>query len=297
MGKIDNPLDQIEQQHKNQAPAVSLADTLNVASVLVSLVSPHAAVASALAKITAFGMDYATKRRKEASLTAFQTGLRDAVGDLATNVDEIQKRAAGPDAEDAVMAAIQAADHTARLDKARRFGEIVGNTLKQDSPRWQEASEFIRNLEQLTDADIEALKILWKVQMTAYRSVTKPPAQPVYEMSTNANDFTSTWKEVLSDKAVISRDDWDARCGRLSGFGLTSAVQPNPVQQSPDMNCFRLTGRAVRLLGLLGRNVNPGAYPTWRYHATKEAVIVKDEDEDRALGEGWADSPAKFYET
>lgn len=34
-------------------------------------------------------------------------------------------------------------------------------------------------------------------------------------------------------------------------------------------------------------------YPSYRYHATEDPRIVNDEAEDKALGKGWADSPAK----
>jgi hypothetical protein len=39
-----------------------------------------------------------------------------------------------------------------------------------------------------------------------------------------------------------------------------------------------------------------GGYPSWRYHRELPALIVKSEEEDKALGEGWADSPARFLE-
>ena len=32
-------------------------------------------------------------------------------------------------------------------------------------------------------------------------------------------------------------------------------------------------------------------YPTWRYHRTQPAVIVRSPLEEAALGEGWADRP------
>jgi hypothetical protein len=35
-------------------------------------------------------------------------------------------------------------------------------------------------------------------------------------------------------------------------------------------------------------------YPSYRYHATEAPVVVNDEAEDKALGKGWADSPAAF---
>lgn len=34
------------------------------------------------------------------------------------------------------------------------------------------------------------------------------------------------------------------------------------------------------------------AYPKYKYHAEKAAVIVNDEEQEAELGEGWADSPA-----
>ena len=37
-------------------------------------------------------------------------------------------------------------------------------------------------------------------------------------------------------------------------------------------------------------------YPSWRYHATEEASIVHNEEQDTALGAGWRDSPAHFIE-
>jgi hypothetical protein len=80
----------------------------------------------------------------------------------------------------------------------------------------------------------------------------------------------------------------------LAGFGLALPVQPNPAYQVPDATCCRLTGRAVRLLALLGMNVDPSAYPSVRYHPTAGTKTVNDEDEDRALGPGWVDTPKKF---
>ncbi len=35
-------------------------------------------------------------------------------------------------------------------------------------------------------------------------------------------------------------------------------------------------------------------FPSWRSHRDKKPVLVKNAEEDEALGPGWADSPAKF---
>lgn len=38
-------------------------------------------------------------------------------------------------------------------------------------------------------------------------------------------------------------------------------------------------------------------YPRWRYHRTQEPRIVYDVEQDKALGDDWANTPAAFYET
>ncbi|HJZ78082.1 MAG TPA: hypothetical protein VKE51_40425 [Vicinamibacterales bacterium] len=112
--------------------------------------------------------------------------------------------------------------NSARLDKARRFGEVLGGTLANDSPNWAEAADFIRTLESLNEADIEGLRILWRVQKQAFREMTSQQRG----MSTDANDYTTTWTGVLdrATRAGVSKDDWYSRCARLSGFGLTVLV-------------------------------------------------------------------------
>jgi hypothetical protein len=35
-------------------------------------------------------------------------------------------------------------------------------------------------------------------------------------------------------------------------------------------------------------------FPKWKYHPSKEAVIVGNKDAEEALGEGWFNSPADF---
>jgi hypothetical protein len=112
-------------------------------------------------------------------------------------------------------------------------------------------------------------------------------------MSTDANDYTENWKNVVGNvqKKGLSKDEWASRCARLMAFGMAVTVQPNAGRQAPDDQCYRLTGRGVRLMQLLGRDVNVGSYPRVKYHRTKPSVTVDDEDAERALGDGWANTP------
>lgn len=36
------------------------------------------------------------------------------------------------------------------------------------------------------------------------------------------------------------------------------------------------------------------SFPKWKYHETEPAVIVNTPEEEEALGEGWAETPAAF---
>ena len=38
------------------------------------------------------------------------------------------------------------------------------------------------------------------------------------------------------------------------------------------------------------------SYPKWKYHKTAEPKVVNSEDEEKALGNEWAESPTDFAE-
>jgi hypothetical protein len=293
MMKIDNPIDQIDAQNPPAGPGGEVAAVLNVAGLLLALV-PGAAPVSAASQLFAFSKQFLDAGRNEARASAFVTGLRDGLGDCVQRLEVLEKRVIGPSAEEAVVVAIQRATNAARLDKARMFGRVVGATAAQESPNWEEAAQFIRDLEQFTDSDIKTLRVLWRVQRASCRVVDGRPT-----MSTDANDYTRQWNEVLERAKVlgVGVDDWYSQCGRLNGFGLVLVVPSSAAFQGADATCYRVTGRAARLLDLLGVAKAPSPYPSWRYHPVHEGRIVHDEDEDRVLGEGWADSPAAFTKT
>jgi hypothetical protein len=109
-----------------------------------------------------------------------------------------------------------------------------------------EAAAYIRDLAQLAEADIAALRILHNIQ----RDLVSGPG-----MTTDPNPYTQRIKEVLEavDRAEIPRDEFYARCSRLSGFGLALEVMRNNGRMAPGDHCFRVTKRATRLLELIDR--------------------------------------------
>lgn len=57
--------------------------------------------------------------------------------------------------------------------------------------------------------------------------------------------------------------------------------------------------QAYRRATLKSNEGVPGVFlefPKWKYHAIEEPVIVKNADEEEALGAGWADNPAGPFE-
>lgn len=288
MTKIDDPFDQVETQHRAAEQGQALTVGLNVAGPLIDILT--GSPAGSLVTLMGIGVQFIADHRKAARAEAFSAALRDALTGVDDRVARIERLVTGPDAEEAIVEAVRSALSASRLDKARRFGQVVGGTLAADSPDWREAAEFVRNLEEFTETDLVALKLLWNNQRNSYRVMTGSQRG----MDPNANEYAQKWSGVLdrAEKTGISKDDWYGRCARLSGFGLLVPVRTN--QNALGESVYRLTGRAVRLLGLLGRNIDPKAFPSTRYHSDGRTVTVDDEDDERALGEGWADTPAAF---
>jgi hypothetical protein len=249
VARIDEPFDQLEGQNPGSGLAVPVV-TLNVLTPLVALLNPGVGTAAAL---LSYVSNIWSDAQRAARLEALQSGLIEKVGDLQKAQQLLEKKLANIDAQDTVATALREAMFTARLDKARMFGQVLGETLASDEPNWREAAEFIATIEGFNDDDWEALRVLWSVQKGCWHGTGGIGISEVRSMSMKANDYTSTWGKVLERAATvgISKDDWYSRCARLSGFGLAIMVPPNQNDQGPDAICYRMTGRTVRLLELV----------------------------------------------
>lgn len=288
---IDDPLDQAAQRRDTDNGQNMLSPLLNIAGPLLALLTASSAPESVAATTAgvAFVWDLIDSKRQTAGASTMIRALVVAHRDANGRLDGLEAKLRGLDAEEAFVKGARASAMTARLEKARRIGQVLGSTLAQDSPNWVEAAEFIATLEEFGDNDIRALKTLWVVQRAGMRVVEDGQKK----MSTDANDYTSTWKEVLSAalKAALGHEEWYSQCGRLTGFGLVLPVQPNQAHQGPGATCYRLTTKAVRLLNALGYRADPSAYPKWIYKPKGEKRLVQDHDEHLAAGDGWFESP------
>src|SRR4051812_44727618 len=115
MGKIDDPLDQLEFVHRDE-PQQGLAQLLNLSAPVVALLNP---TIGALVTITGFLKAMSDQKSLEARAEAFRGGVVDEVRQLVGRVEVIEKKTSEPAAQEAFNVAMRAALATARLDKAR----------------------------------------------------------------------------------------------------------------------------------------------------------------------------------
>ena len=135
------------------------------------------------------------------------------------------------------------------MDKITQFASILGySVVERDNPKsLEEAGAYIRDLSQLTVADIDAMRILYDIYKDLFTGGKVP---------TDPNPYTERIGDVLKavDHSGMSRDDFYSRCSRLNGFGLAIEVQKNFGRVGLDDYSFRLTGRAVALIRMIGED-------------------------------------------
>lgn len=231
MSGIDDPIEAVKQQHREQPDRV-VELILNVAGSL----HPFAGVVSAIR--THFSVQGANDRTK-ALLDVIEQCVREHEGDLR----QVRERMESPEFVHSLIVAVTEAIRSPEQRQIVRFGAVLGHAVT-DGTDLSEATAFVRDLAQLTEADLQAIHILYNVQKELVDAPT---------VTTDANPYTETIRYVLSavDVARISRDDFYARCSRLNGFGLALEVQRNEGRFGPADHCFRLTKRAATLVRLL----------------------------------------------
>lgn len=233
------------------APGDAIAEAGGAATVIAWLQgssgNPLLATVAGVLSVANLGLGLLSSRRVQEQLDLFRLEFNERVAQLGGKVDSLQIGMSGPEAEEALFTAIRLSTSTTSRERVRRMARVVAGTAVSPTPIWGEAEEFIRALEQINDADLEALNILWAAQRPAYRSMN----QGGREFSTDSNDYNKGWKDVLTivSKRNVSKDEWSSRCARLGGFGLAVQVPPNNSFQGTGDVCFRLTARAARLLG------------------------------------------------
>jgi len=244
MGHIDDPADQIESQYPIEAGSI-LTPILAIAAPFLAVEPKAAAIAAVVGGIGVVA-DFLSRRRVDERMNVFFRSVREQLRESAVTAPKVHAEMSDPSAQETIITATVQTLRTPNKEKIQRFGKVVGSALNSEAPDWQRATEFVRDLEQLNDHDLAALRVLWGIQ--------RGHEDGRGRMHTDANRYTGEWSRVVGragQKMGWHPDELYSRCARLSGFGLAIEVQPNPAHQGPDDHCFRLTGKGVELLRML----------------------------------------------
>ena len=231
MPGIDDPIDAVKKQHDEQPDRV-LALILDVAGSLL----PFAGVVKVIR--THFSRQGAEERTR-----ALLQAIEEAIRDHESSIEDLRERFESPQFVHALIAGVSEAIRTSEQKQIVRYGAVLGHSVAEGVDL-DEAAAFIRDLAQLTEADIAALRILFHVQSDLVLSEI---------VTTDPNPYTERIPGVLKavDAARLPRDEFYARCSRLSGFGLSLEVQRHDTRMKPGDHCFRLTRRGGQLVQLI----------------------------------------------
>jgi hypothetical protein len=160
--------------------------------------------------------------------------------------EAVKKKLASPKFTEAVLTAAEEAQKTADSRKIDRLACALANCADPESKISDDddLASFIRDVSQLSELDIQALKIIYATyedDIAAYPNLNDP------------NVFTSRARQLLAnaDMAGMHRDDFYAHSFRLVGFGLGLEAPRNPGRQAPGDYCIRPTLRGLKLIALL----------------------------------------------
>lgn len=231
MSSIDDPIEAVKTQYRDRPdPVMEL-----VVDVAGSL-HPFAGVVNAI-------RNHFSRSGAEARTLTLLNVFEDTIRRHERTLEELRDRIESPQFLTALTDAVTESIRTASQEQIARFGTILGNAaVEAEDP--SETAAFIRDLARLTELDITALRILYRVQKDVVSAGPVP---------TDPNPYTERITGVLEavDAANISRDDFYARCSRLTGFGLALEVSRNTMRQKPGDHCYRITARGHRLLQLM----------------------------------------------
>ena len=169
---------------KSEPPAL-LSTFVQIGTTYLGLFDPTMAAAVAVANILGDALSRAAQMRK---LEELQAACQQFVSSDDLKREVLAAKLSSDDAKDAIVAAVLQTLRSTRLDQVKRYGAVLGSQLARDDPNWAEAAEFIRDLERFSDDDVDALKILWRVDRFFSARLVNSNARSI-NRSTAANNI------------------------------------------------------------------------------------------------------------
>jgi hypothetical protein len=147
-----------------------------------------------------------------------------------------------------VLVTIERIFFGARARKVKRFAAIVTNaaTNERSEQEYEDATSFIRALDELSEDDIKVLKHLYCHQSHI--------VSERHNMGYNDFFYNKSMENMLMDarNLGLQMDEFYSRCGRLTGYGLALELNNRSAAMgNPDDFCFRMTLLGKRLIEML----------------------------------------------
>jgi hypothetical protein len=250
MAKIDDPSGKLREHYLTPSKSLTTKITGEFASALIRNV-PH--VGWVLGKV----MDFIKSKDKDAKLSSFNNHLVELYEGLGKDVEGLEEQLSSPEHIQMVAVAVERIFWGANERKAKRFAAVVASAIafgKKDQD-FEDAASFIRALDELSEDDLKVLAHLHRHQGEL---VQENHAMP-YNSFFQDNRMRSMLEQATN--LGIQMDEFYARCGRLSGYGLAIPLERRTDAIGPDSFAFRITLLGKRLIEVLLRaeRANDGA--------------------------------------
>ncbi|HSE19627.1 MAG TPA: hypothetical protein VLB46_21390 [Pyrinomonadaceae bacterium] len=243
MGKIDDPIEQIEEQYfKNkQNPAYRIAKFAGERAIQIF----HPEVAWILNPV----LSLLKSRSDRDWLESFARQILELLKTQGTEVDRFKERICDERIQKMILVALERSLWGANEKKVLRFAAVVAGTATKENLSdvdTENAVSFIRALDELSENDLVCLKHLYNHQ--------KDLVNENHNMG--YNDFmTNRRMETMLLKARelgLPMDEIYSRWNRLSGYGLALELNNRSAAMgNPDDFCFRMTLLGKNLIELL----------------------------------------------
>ncbi len=243
---IDDKFDQIDQQFADANGSSTLDLVLRVSAAIPgigSFVAPFDAI-----------QQYRSFEDFRGRVDAYTNAIVETVRTLSSDMEEVKRKFQKFQNEECRQAFVRGFFEAAQAfssDRAEAFGRIFGTELDSTDPVWDEASALIRDLNQLTDSDVDALQLLFRFQSRLVEQAEPTSDDPRYDR------LQETVHGLLQEfvKGGRSRNEFYSRASRLTGFGLAIQLNWPQVRLAPYEQGFAITARGVRLIELLDGEV------------------------------------------
>jgi len=251
MGKIDDPAEKLREHYLVPSYTPDKL-ALGATSALLRNI-PH--IGWVLGKV----MDFIKSKDKDEKLSSFNNQLVELYQGLGKDVESLEEQLSSPEHIQMVAVAVERIFWGANERKAKRFAAVVASTVafgKKDQD-FEDAASFIRALDELSEDDLRVLTHLHKHQSDIVREN--------HAMPYNSFFHDNRMRTMLEQAANlgIQMDEFYARCGRLTGYGLAIPLERRPDVIGPDSFAFRITLLGKRLIEILLKAENiSGNHPT-----------------------------------